>query len=441
MRRRFFPSRRGASSAPLPDLASRNIGYLPFGGQTVRHSPVNKNTKPNFSESFYITRDRAADHPDIVNRQAADRAQLLAGDGMPEFRAAMVAYYAAMEAMTTAACARLRRRALARPADYFANAFFAEPNCTIRLIHYPPHSDPEDNEFGFAPHTDNNFITFLAQSALPGLEVRTAEGEWIRPPAVLGTFVVQYRGDVGALFRTTASRRRRTVWSTATIASRYAIPFLRAESRRARRLRVELRRVPTTRRATSRRPTATLRHERLLTLNFAHRRRRGILSNSVARRSRDLRLQPLKISPHKIFANPDACQPHPPAACRVDSLPVDTPGRVGEGAGLLHPPRCARHLAAPPPACGARAGVRVARRHPSNSTASLLLRGCGAGRRGRVAHGAALGHRTGRTRPCLKWRGAGVRGSRRTRAARPRKIGRRRLGAVFVEGAIAATGP
>src|SRR5437867_8609396 len=46
-----------------------NIGYLPFGGQVVRHSPVNKNTKPNFSESFYITGDRAADHPDIVNEE------------------------------------------------------------------------------------------------------------------------------------------------------------------------------------------------------------------------------------------------------------------------------------------------------------------------------------------------------------------------------------
>jgi isopenicillin N synthase-like dioxygenase len=40
-----------------------NIGYLPFGGQVVRHSPVNKNTRPNFSESFYITRDRAPTTP------------------------------------------------------------------------------------------------------------------------------------------------------------------------------------------------------------------------------------------------------------------------------------------------------------------------------------------------------------------------------------------
>src|SRR6516162_8068024 len=43
-------------------IGKYNIGYLPFGGQVVRHSPVNKNTKPNFSESFYISRDRAPDH-------------------------------------------------------------------------------------------------------------------------------------------------------------------------------------------------------------------------------------------------------------------------------------------------------------------------------------------------------------------------------------------
>src|SRR5215467_7349778 len=41
---------------PEPDklklkIGKYNIGYLPFGGQVVRHSPVNKNTKPNFSES------------------------------------------------------------------------------------------------------------------------------------------------------------------------------------------------------------------------------------------------------------------------------------------------------------------------------------------------------------------------------------------------------
>ena len=141
---------------------------------------------------------------------------------MPQFRAATTAYYAAMEAMTTRLVS-VFAMALDLPPDYFADAF-AEPNCTIRLIHYPPHPNPDDNEFGFAPHTDNNFITFLAQSALPGLEVRTAEGGWIRPPAVPGTFVV----NTGAMLaRYSNDRFRATPHRVVNRngASRYAIPF------------------------------------------------------------------------------------------------------------------------------------------------------------------------------------------------------------------------
>src|SRR5215207_9012165 len=81
-------------------IGDLNIGYLPFGGQTVRHSPVNKNTKPNFSESFYITRDRAPDDPDIVNRKRLMGLNRWPAH-MPQFREATTAYYAAMEAITT----------------------------------------------------------------------------------------------------------------------------------------------------------------------------------------------------------------------------------------------------------------------------------------------------------------------------------------------------
>ncbi|MGE5270936.1 MAG: isopenicillin N synthase family dioxygenase [Thiohalocapsa sp.] len=245
-----------------------NIGYLPFGGQTVRHSPVNNNTRPNFSESFYITRDRAPDHPDILaqkphvglNRWPAD---------MPEFRAAMLAYYAAMEAMTVR-LVPVFAAALDLPEDYFAAAF-AEPNCTIRLIHYPPHPAPEDNEFGFAPHTDNNFITFLAQSALPGLEVRTAEGEWIRPPAVPATFVV----NTGAMLARYSNDRFKATPHRVinrNDASRYAIPFFLGPNHDS-----VVAPVPS-----CVGPDNPPRYEpitygafnaRLLTLNFAHRRR------------------------------------------------------------------------------------------------------------------------------------------------------------------------
>jgi len=247
-----------------------NIGYLPFGAQVVRHSPVNKNTKPNFSESFYITRDRAPDHPDIVNNKPLVGLNRWPAD-MPEFRAATMAYYAAMEAMTIR-LVPVVAMALGLPPDYFAEAF-VEPNCTIRLIHYPPQPNPQDNEFGFAPHTDNNFITFLAQSALPGLEVRTAEGEWIRPPAVPETFVV----NTGAMLaRYSNDRFRATPHRVINRngASRYAIPFFLGPNHDSI---VDC--VPT---CTG--PDNPPRYEpttygaftqRLLTLNFAHRRAGG----------------------------------------------------------------------------------------------------------------------------------------------------------------------
>ena len=73
----------------------------------MRHSPVNRNTRPNFSENFYITRDRASDHPDIVNNKPLVGLNRWPPD-MPEFRAATTAYYAAMEAMTLARPLRCR---------------------------------------------------------------------------------------------------------------------------------------------------------------------------------------------------------------------------------------------------------------------------------------------------------------------------------------------
>lgn len=180
----------------------------------------------------------------------------------------MLAYYAAMERMTVR-LVPVFAAALDLPEDYFAAAF-AEPNGTIRLIHYPPHPAPADDEFGFAPHTDNNFITFLAQSALPGLEVRTAEGEWIRPPAVPGTFVV----NTGAMLAHYSNDRFKATPHRVVNrndASRYAIPFFLGPSHDT-----VVEPVPS-----CVGPNNPPRYEpttygafnaRLLTLNFAHRR-------------------------------------------------------------------------------------------------------------------------------------------------------------------------
>jgi hypothetical protein len=159
---------------------------------------------------------------------------------MPELRAATTAYYAAMEAMATR-LVPIIAMALDLPPDYFTEAF-AAPNCTIRLIQYPPHPDPAKNEFGFVPHTDNNFLTFLTQSALPGLEVRTADGEWIQPPAAPGTFVVNTRGDAGARLERSLPGHTPPRHQPQPHLALYDPVLSRAKPRFNRRLRSDLRR-------------------------------------------------------------------------------------------------------------------------------------------------------------------------------------------------------
>ena len=164
-----------------------NIGYLPYGAQIVRTSKVHANTQPNLSESFYIVNDLSPDDPRIVSGDPLYGLNKWPG-GMPEFKAATLAYTRAMRPLA-AKMVSVVATSLGLSDDYFV-AGFNEPTTTLRLIRYPSHAGAEANQFGFAPHIDTNFLTLLARSALPGLEVRTTEGEWIRPPHVPNTFVV-----------------------------------------------------------------------------------------------------------------------------------------------------------------------------------------------------------------------------------------------------------
>ena len=164
-----------------------NIGYLPYGAQIVRTSKVHVNTQPNLSESFYIVNDLSPDDPRIVSGDPLYGLNKWPA-GMPEFQAATLAFMRAMrplaEKMVSAVGTSLGLE------DEFFLPRFKEPTTTLRLIRYPSHESAADNQFGFAPHIDTNFLTLLARSALPGLEVRTVLGEWIRPPHVPNTFVV-----------------------------------------------------------------------------------------------------------------------------------------------------------------------------------------------------------------------------------------------------------
>ncbi len=169
-------------------LNDNNIGYLPVNASVQGASTVHKATKPNQNESFFISHDRAADHPDVVvGKPLRGRNQWPAA--LPEIRADMMAYFNALGAM----CDRMLPPfavALGQPADFFTPYFADEAHATLRFLHYPPQDTVEDNLFGQGPHTDNSFMTALARTEVPGLAVRLPSGEWFAPPIIPGSFLI-----------------------------------------------------------------------------------------------------------------------------------------------------------------------------------------------------------------------------------------------------------
>ena len=190
---RAFAASRRFHALPLEEklrlrLNENNIGYLPINASVQGASTVHKATRPNWNESFFISHDRAADHPDVLAGTPL-RGRNQWPTGMPELRRDMLAYFRALGAM----CDRMLPPfavALGLEPDFFARYFAGEPHAVLRFLHYPPQESVEDDTFGQAPHTDNSFMTALARTEVPGLAVRLPSGEWFAPPLIPGTFLI-----------------------------------------------------------------------------------------------------------------------------------------------------------------------------------------------------------------------------------------------------------
>ena len=168
-------------------LDQYNVGYLAMNTSIQAHSTIHKATKPNQNESFFTTHDRGPDHPDVVNKTPL-RGHNYWPEDLPGFRDGVTAYFRAVNALGQKMLPAFAV-ALNMPADSFAPYFSEENHATLRMLHYPP-TQQEDNDFGAGPHTDNSFLTILARSEVPGLAVQLPSGEWISPPLIPGTFLV-----------------------------------------------------------------------------------------------------------------------------------------------------------------------------------------------------------------------------------------------------------
>lgn len=184
-------------------LDQYNVGYLAMNASTQRHSTVHSATRPNENESFFVIHDRPLDHPDVVAEKPL-RGRNYWPRSLPGFRDEAMAYFNALNALGQKMLP-VFATALGMPAEHFAALFNEINHATLRMLHYPPTSGA-DNAFGQGPHTDNSFLTILARSEVPGLGVRLPSGEWVTPPIVPGTFLV----NLGNIMRRMSNNRFRS---------------------------------------------------------------------------------------------------------------------------------------------------------------------------------------------------------------------------------------
>ena len=199
------------------------VGYLPMRGDTLRTSEINQNTKGNLNEALFIKRDLPPDHPDVLAgkpfrpaNQWPDPADL------PDFRSTVVAYCDALERLATSLLP-LYATVLGMPPAFFDKPF-RDPQFNLRMTHYPRQDVVEEGEFGIAPHVDSSFMTLLAQNEIPGLSIRTRDGDWIDAPSIPGSFIV----NGGEMLRRWSNDRLLATPHRVINRSgreRYAIPF------------------------------------------------------------------------------------------------------------------------------------------------------------------------------------------------------------------------
>lgn len=152
-----------------------SLGYIPPKSTTYVTSVINENTKKDLNETLILALDRPDDHPLV---QAGTR--FVGPNQWPEeidgFKEALVAYQLEIKKLGQKLLP-LFATALHLKPDYF-DPFFDEPVMWSRNAHYPA-VEPEENQFGIAPHSDHSFLTMLPVTDVPGLQIKTQSDQWI----------------------------------------------------------------------------------------------------------------------------------------------------------------------------------------------------------------------------------------------------------------------
>ncbi len=114
--------------------------------------------------------------------------------GQDNFRQTVLEFYQACAEVADTICQAFAL-ALHLPESFFSDRHNQQHH-TLRLLHYPPLKQvPKPGQVRAGEHSDYGSFTLLFQDEVGGLEVCTAEGEWIGAPYIRDTIIVN-TGDL-----------------------------------------------------------------------------------------------------------------------------------------------------------------------------------------------------------------------------------------------------
>jgi isopenicillin N synthase-like dioxygenase len=188
----------------LPDEVKRKYlveggggqrGYTPFGIETAKGY-----TAHDLKEFWHVGRDLPAGHP--FRSHMPDNVWPAE---IESFRDTFEELYATFDA-TGLKILRAIARYLGVDEDYFVDTV-RDGNSILRLLHYPPQTEPTGEHIRAGAHEDINTITLLLGAEEAGLELLTKDGRWIPVSPKPGELVINI-GDM--LQRLTNGRLRST---------------------------------------------------------------------------------------------------------------------------------------------------------------------------------------------------------------------------------------
>ena len=205
----------------MKDKSRRYCGYLALGGEMT-----NPSAGPDRREAFGISLDSPATASRVrAGKPLRGQNQWLAAP--PGFTSVLTAYYKSLCELGTL-ISRGFALALELPEDFFARRL-KRPTANLRIIHYPTNvqiaTQAAAPNLGCGAHTDNGYLTILAQDNEGGLQVRNPAGRWIDALPIEGSFVCNI-GDTMARLTNNMMRPtpHRVVHRSSN--SRYSVSFI-----------------------------------------------------------------------------------------------------------------------------------------------------------------------------------------------------------------------